>query len=253
MPYVYAPGLGGLNLASHLLPGCSLSVLLKIAPSVSESWLSDTQLSPSGMTLRPFPLVIGEGPTCSPQDSLASLGASQESKNESKTNVGYGRELQSAFAWLDPHSSSWKTWLGSFLGDLNVFSSRWPLWGSMQHGVCFRAQAWEPVMCEKGSLYWPTPLARDHKRGSGKGRHSPNLSSVSISGPPIEELRAGSGFPVSCIRLNPRFVEWMMGLPEGYTNYLIAVESEPWGTACHHLLQQRLGLSYQGGSYEQHD
>lgn len=85
---------------------------------------------------------------------------------------------------------------------------------------------------------WPTPKARDWKGGGGmKERHSPDLDKIaeasalspqatpttttepSSTGAPSTSGEASSiGVPTSRQRLNPLFVEWLMGWPEGWTS-----------------------------------
>ena len=55
---------------------------------------------------------------------------------------------------------------------------------------------------------WPTPKARDWKDGRSEGlgtRHSPNLGQV------VGQSQATGA-------LNPTWVEWLMGFPEGWTD-----------------------------------
>ena len=75
---------------------------------------------------------------------------------------------------------------------------------------------------------WPTPTARDHKgsldpntrdRLSGTldekaERLTPGLQALTTSTPGAASSTSG---PTSRPRLNPAFVEWMMGLPSGWT------------------------------------
>jgi hypothetical protein len=75
-------------------------------------------------------------------------------------------------------------------------------------------------------VIWPTPSARDWKSETGlenrTEQHAPNLSQyvylTSLPDPAIPDGpgSCGSG-PTSHRRLNPRFVEWLMGLPIGWS------------------------------------
>lgn len=53
-----------------------------------------------------------------------------------------------------------------------------------------------------GGAYWPTPVARDWKHGSAaqRGKRRACQLSDAVGG-----------------RLDPGFVEWLMGFPEGWT------------------------------------
>lgn len=101
---------------------------------------------------------------------------------------------------------------------------------------------------------WPTATARDWKSGKSNQAHNarPLSEVVERCGPQDQEpngetSRANSG------RLNSRFVEWLMGFPEGWTTIRVSANSwrsqteevacEHWETQCRHLLAQWLGES----------
>lgn len=79
---------------------------------------------------------------------------------------------------------------------------------------------------------WPTPKARDYKGGQGEQeRNSPDLDKVAeawptpdtVDGPPAPPTSApgepsSPAAPTSPLRLNPLFVEGLMGWPEGWTS-----------------------------------
>lgn len=98
---------------------------------------------------------------------------------------------------------------------------------------------------------WATPMARDGK-GRGKPRdpgHGLDLSrqvlAGKVSGPP-----SSPSAPTSRLRLNPRFVEWLMGWPEGWGNANRTVEPTSfasWVTASSLLLRRLLGSRCLGG------
>ena len=164
--------------------------------------------------------------------------APQEKGQESKeSDLDSGWRWQESSVKYDPDSCSWKTRQFSLLGGLEEFSETWPRWGTMQSG-----ESWERTMPEhltsgtgSGSLLptptasqygfnksqgqnakhrpslammarhnmWPTPTVNDSKNNgsqSQRERKSPNLNAV-IGG-----------------KLNPNWVEWLMGWPVGWTD-----------------------------------
>ena len=83
---------------------------------------------------------------------------------------------------------------------------------------------------------WPTPKARDSKSAEGEAgmmRHSTDLNVMACHSfhqapatPPHGSESSPSG-PTSRRRLNPNFVDWLMSLPPGWTDYA-PVETELW-------------------------
>lgn len=91
----------------------------------------------------------------------------------------------------------------------------------MRSGRFYRRRPLVPRTSAKGSSSWPTPSARDHKGGmpewsdrerDGKPR---KLSDRSLP----DSVRASepTGPATRPTTLNPRWVEWLMGLPPGWT------------------------------------
>lgn len=114
----------------------------------------------------------------------------------------------------------------SFSGELLPTPNAVP-YGSSQNGINGiggeneRPSANKPslwTMAARGML--PTPTARDHKGATAPGKSGDlvgevrrRLQSPTSSGSPVPTERRGQGDQ----RLNPAFVEWMMGLPAGWT------------------------------------
>jgi hypothetical protein len=122
--------------------------------------------------------------------------------------------------------------------DLALSSMTLTRWGSMQSGVVSPLQPLEPITKETGFGLWASPNARDWKdSGASQGkRKSPNLGTQVHWPTPrtkgmcggsgswdllnknttVEEARlmgAGNGG-----KLNPTWVEWIMGWPLGWTD-----------------------------------
>lgn len=149
--------------------------------------------------------------------------------------AGSGSRCSAWSARFDPHSCSWKIVLPSGQEGSTVSSKDWPSSGSMRSGVCSERKPLERPTC--GAAYgssvptptardasssvrngpnsnpgttltafvrmYPTPNARDHR--SGKGRKENGHS------PQLPEVLGGL--------VNPRWVEWLMGFPVGWTKF----------------------------------
>lgn len=136
-----------------------------------------------------------------------------------------------SFAALDPASSSWKTCLPSGVAASIVYSKSWPRAGIMLNGTAFLQAPLAPLT--KGtasSSLLPTPSASSY--GSNQGGAGGRTGKVRES---LETMaRNGRLLPTpTCDRatyhrrhgglvaggyLHPRFVEWMMGAPPGWTD-----------------------------------
>jgi len=128
----------------------------------------------------------------------------QEGAEERMIPGTAGPNASKLFAELSQDSFLEKTCQDSLiLGTSQKYSGRWPKQGIMQDGLC-----WEQTMSErpiegKGSGYWPTPMAHNAKEGAYPAeyrRNSPTLAA-----------RVGG-------KLNPTWVEWLMGWPLGWTS-----------------------------------
>ena len=218
----------------------------------------------SGMTLPPSTASRGAGLWISSlRDSRVSRSAQQESAGGPTTSVGYGTTSRELLARYSPDGSWQRTSLDllTSTGECSTYSGRCPRYGMMSSGDLFELTRWEPVTGERGSLYlrnWPTPTARDHKdaagqvkdRKDGKRRDDRLGIVVGRSLHPSQMISTcGPECSPSHRRLNPAFVEWLMGLPEGWTTARIG--SGPVATEWSRYKQQlqyALSQIAQGGS-----
>lgn len=171
--------------------------------------------------------------------------------------VDSGGNCYEPFAWYDHSTSSWKTWQRCFIGGWESFSETWPKAGLMRNGVAFRLMTSAPHIYgkefgllvqtpiksnsipsqklrdaknrlptvkeytrgwweRKGMKLYPTPIASDNRdRG--------NISS------PCVQRRLEKGKQITLSQslqgtglVNPRFIEWLMGFPDGHTDCLSA-------------------------------
>lgn len=128
--------------------------------------------------------------------TLASVPALKASRAD------YGLSSPASFANFDPNTSSWKTSRRSLRGELIEFSGTWPQAGMMRNGTAYRLRPSAPLIYELASGFLPTPVASESKRGATTPYSQGGYSlSFALGGRP-----------------NPRFVEWMMGFPDQWTD-----------------------------------
>ncbi len=144
--------------------------------------------------------------TLSAADSPANLFRSRVNGKPKPILGGYGLTLPVWWMSYDPDMSLWKT-CQDFGLQLVVpkLSLILPRSAMTVNGTVFLLPPSERPTIEKGSSFWPTPTARDHK-DSG-----PNVN--------YEKIKAKSRLPgVIGGSPNPEWIEWLMGFPIGWTD-----------------------------------
>ena len=110
----------------------------------------------------------------------------------------------------DRATSSWRTHRSLWDEDLSACSLTLPTWGLMRNGVLWERQTWAHHTTGKDVGLWPTPrkqMTRPCKpRLNLKNQHKSNLEEVVA----LEQGADGG-------RLNPTWVEWLMGWPINWT------------------------------------
>jgi hypothetical protein len=163
--------------------------------------------SRSGMTFAPLTGTHGAALlTWYREVSLARTSARQgEGRALQASAPGSGRTWPASWAKYDPAMSSWKTARYSPRGGLTEFSGTWPRWGMMRAGECWALTTSEPPTEGSGYGLWPTPTASDAVKLCRP--KTPSQRAMLRRDPRLE---AGE-------KLNPEWVEWLMGWPLGWT------------------------------------
>ena len=211
-----------------------------------------SRLSRFGMTFKPLTENLGqELLTLYLEDFHVKTLAQQEKAQElTENDQECGEKWRASLAKYDHDSSSWKTHQCSLLGDLEPYLGTWPRWGLMLNGECWALQKSEQTIkeTESGSSepMFPTPCATDYKGAGKTGTLRDRLDYVAERGATksktytwptprtkgmcggsgawaqlkanttIEEARAmGAG---NGGKLNPTWVEWLMGWPLEWTD-----------------------------------
>jgi hypothetical protein len=230
-----------------------------------------SKLSRFGMTYKPLTESRGEELlTLYLAGFHAKTSAQQEKAQElMESEAGCGEKWHASFAKYDPNLCLWKTPQCSLLGDLEEFLETWPQWGLMRNGECWEQRTLEQTIrgTESGlSEKWSTPTTMDKlPPKSAKallkeatqvrpGRSKPanlrdQVSNMQNWPTPTSHNAKEVASPSEYIRntptlaaqaggkLNPMWVEWLMGWPLGMTDL------KPLEMDKSHYVQQLLGES----------
>ncbi len=124
-----------------------------------------------------------------------------------------GGNTLDSLARYDRDMSSWKTSQRCFIEVFQTYSETWPRSGMMRNGIAYRLPTLAPLIVETESGLWPTPTARD-----GKGARKPETMQKSGRNPETNSLPDAIEFHGEPGRLNPTWVEWLMGFPLEWTD-----------------------------------
>jgi len=229
-----------------------------------------SRFSRYGMTYKPLTESRGEELLTLYLEAFHAKTSAQQGKAQELTEnaAGCGEKWHASFAKYSPDLFLWKTPQCSLLGDSEEFLETWPQWGLMRNGECWEQRTLEQTIrgTESGLLLptpcatdagsgrmntslgssnqrpmlalmarknlWPTPTANMHKgsspaviRKNGKDRSWDSLHYA------VEQVTDVGG------KLNPTWVEWMMGWPLGWTDL------KPLEMDKSHCVPQQLGKS----------
>jgi hypothetical protein len=134
----------------------------------------------------------------------------------------YGLNTSEPFAHLDLDSSLWRMFQGSLLTlTWDEYLENWPRAGLMQNGIAYQLPALEPSTGGIGCSSWPTPrtaMARTfmlEPMATWK-RQTEEATFWNLE----DELYSHAcqlGLNLTNLCVSPRWVEWMMGYPENWT------------------------------------
>ena len=187
-------------------------------------------------------------PEASHAKTLALLESAQELLREA--DQGFGPKSSDLLASYDQNTSLWRTLQTCLLaqvsnqGDgLAEFSGTWPSAGMMRNGKTYQLQPWALPIAENASGLWPTPrksMMPNSKAFIAAGKIDSLVTAVKMWPTPTASMHKGSS-PASLTRkngkdrsndrldhclqalegsgkLNPPWVEWLMGFPNGHTD-----------------------------------
>lgn len=234
------------ELAASLLaskePGCEPSPSARSIRSAGASSPNTGQASPSMKTLP-----SSEAPTLDQLTLFAEVFPVRTSAARGMDRglpapvAAYGVNTPDLLANFDPGTSSWRTSQHCLLEGLTVFSETWPRSGLMRSGTAYQLPPLAPLTkeTEYGSLLptptasemgsnttmrkrgqtlvsrvkmWRTPTASDATKWNNQSMAERLLKGQSLRLCTQVSPEGGSGG-----RLNPTWVEWLMGFPLGWT------------------------------------
>ena len=174
--------------------------------------------------------------TSSAGDSHAKTSQSQAS-NEALTEpaVVSGQSMRGSFARLDPDTLLWRTSQRSLMGGWVAFLEAWPRAGMMRSGTVYQQRPSAPRISAIGCLWWPTPTTKPHRPCEGNVRllRAKIKAGEITSGEARAMLGGQDPFLAQGIvkadsnsicepsmpgRLNPNWIDWLMGFPVGWTD-----------------------------------
>ena len=230
-------------------PGCEPLPSARSSPTQEPSSPSIGLASPATTMCAVLPLTALEQMELFPMSSVAGFPA-KTSPSPAKASACQATEAASgtiSAVWLAryaPPTSSWKTSQHSASADLDEFSETWPRSGMMRSGTAFRLPPLVRLTKGTGSGSLPTPTATDFKSESMsfalvERRQAASKRGVRLSeylqrkflptpnagnshwGGRLDEWGGSTnpfrGTEIGCLRLNPCWVEELMGFPVDWT------------------------------------
>jgi len=144
------------------------------------------------------------------EDSPVSRSPSPANDRDRTIHATCGQSFSEPFARLS-HDGLWRRMYRHYeqltlAGTLDEFSETWTRAGSVWNGIAYRQVPLVPITRETGSGLLPTPDASPHKyRLRGFSQQSRSLNGR------------------YCGRVNPEWIEWLMGYPIGWTDLRVSV------------------------------
>ena len=205
-----------------------------------------SRLSRFGMTFKPLEENLGEEllTLYLAAFRVPTFPQQEKGRESMEKPLECGEKWRGSFTKYDLNTSSWRTHQCSLLGDLEEFSETWPKWGLMRNGECWEQRTLEQTIrgTESGFVpngvdyfhtpnctgldggsnsrralkkkieNWPTPVTRDYKDTGTQESMTRALNKRDSPGLALMVGAATGG------KLNPTWVEWLMGWPLGWTD-----------------------------------
>ena len=234
MSWLFSQALVGASLGENFLGG-EQCAQLNVKPTQHKFWRNDRTMEPLslsqfGATCAVLTDAHGEELLTSYLEGFRAKTSAQQEKAPELTehDQDFGAKWQELLVRYDRDSCSWRTHRSLWDEDFPACSLTLPTWGLMRNGVLWERRTWAHHTTGKDVGLWPTPrkqMTRPCKpRLNLKNQHKSNLEEVVAL-----EQGANGG------RLNPTWIEWLMGWPINWT------DSQPLETGKFQQWQQQHG------------
>ena len=178
------------------------------AYSFNDKTMAYSRLSRFGMTCKPLTEHAGEELLTSYLGGFHVKTSQHKASAQGSMALGLecGATWRGSLASVDLDTRSLRTAQNSLLQDLTESYVTLPRWGSMRNGAIYQRPPLVRHTCAIESGLLPTPRVSRGFTNPTKGKPRKDCLTTRILGQPILGMRP-----------NPRFVEWMMGFPIGWT------------------------------------
>jgi hypothetical protein len=203
----------------------------------SDKMMGFSRLSRFGMTFRLLTESRGEALLMSYLEGFHAKTSQPQERVQGLTesDQGCGEKWQGSFAKYDPDTHSLRTHQCSLLEDLMSSCQTLPAWGLMRDGECWEQPTLELRIKGTESGLWPTPTCNMVSGGPNHnspqvlaGKHGINLAGAVMKWRTPQSADSKStivqkGYATNLThqiggKLNPTWVEWLMGWPLEWTD-----------------------------------
>jgi hypothetical protein len=139
--------------------------------------------------------------------------ASQALEKVHKTPDTFGPTYSDTYKQLDLFDASLRTSKDTLVLDSEKSLAIWNLQVIKQRGEYSARLKWAQTIGVSGSISWPTPTAHIVKEAGYPAEFNRNTKTLTAAAHLADNLPHSSG------SLNPEWVEWLMGVPQGWTDY----------------------------------
>ncbi len=177
------------------------------------------------------------------EDTPASRSASPGQETAPTMPAIFGRDSQTLLGFYDPDTHCWKTSQGTFHSDSITCLQTWPRAGMTRNGIAYQLRPsahrtcateyslslhgkpleWTPTATanqmapsmqpRNPGLRWPTPTRSAWAATGQRQLLQTHVNNGTLTDEEKRQMTSGNFG-----KLNPQWVEWLMGFPQGWTD-----------------------------------